>query len=83
MMVQVVHDESLFFAGSKEPCAMVQIQSIGGNFEPLIAPLSEILISVGGILPSRIFMNFQEFTSDNWSTHGVTVKKFHEHPHSS
>jgi hypothetical protein len=83
MMVQVIHDESLFFAGSKEPCAMVQIQAIGGSLEPLLTPLSEILTSVGGILPSRIFMNFQEFTSDNWSTHGVTVKQFYEHSHST
>lgn len=83
MMVDVIHNESLLFAGSKEPSAMIQIQSIGGNFESVITPVNEILTSVGGILPSRIFINFQDFTSDNWCTHGVTVKKYYEHPHSS
>ncbi len=82
-MVHVIHDESLYFGGSREPAAMIQIQAIGGDIEKAITPLSEIMTSIGGVLPSRIFINYQAFTADQWSTHGVTVKQFYEHQHSS
>lgn len=83
MMVHVIHDESLYFAGSNEPCAMVQIQAIGGQIDKVITPVTEILNSVGGVLPSRIFINFQSFTTEQWATHGVTVQHFYDHQHHS
>lgn len=83
MMVHVIHDDSLYMGGSNEPCAMVQIQAIGGPFEKVITPLTEILNSIGGVLPSRIFINFQSFSADQWATRGVTVQHYYEHQHST
>jgi phenylpyruvate tautomerase PptA (4-oxalocrotonate tautomerase family) len=82
MVVHVIHDDSLYFGGSKEPSAMIQIQAIGGQIDAVITPLTEIFSSIGGVLPSRVFVNYQVFTADQWATHGVTVQHFREQ-HSS
>ena len=82
-MVHVIHDESLYFAGSKEPAAMIQIQAIGGEITNVITPITEIFTSIGGVLPSRIFINYQTFTAENWTTHGVTVQHYYDHQNST
>jgi hypothetical protein len=79
MMVHVIHDDSLYFGGSKEPCAMIQIQAVGGQIDKAITPLTEVLTSIGGVLPSRVFVNYQAFTTEEWATHGVTVQHFRDH----
>lgn len=82
-MVHVIHDDSLYFAGSKEPAAMIQIQAIGGEITNVITPLTEILTSIGGVLPSRIFINYQSFSADHWAKDGVTIEHLYQHNHSS
>lgn len=82
-MVHVIHDDSLLFGGSKEPAGMIQIEAIGGEITNAITPLTEILSSIGGVLPSRVFINYQTYTADNWTTHGVTVQHYYEHQHST
>mmetsp|Transcript_16327 Transcript_16327/g.24605 ORF Transcript_16327/g.24605 Transcript_16327/m.24605 type:complete len:119 (-) Transcript_16327:131-487(-) len=78
VMCHVEHTSSLCFGGSTEPCCMIQIESVGGDFESLITPFSDVMSSIGGVLPNRIFMNFRDVSADNWSIHGVTVAQFRE-----
>jgi phenylpyruvate tautomerase PptA (4-oxalocrotonate tautomerase family) len=73
--VQVEHSTGLMFSGSKEPCAMINIQSIGGNFEPIVRPITDILVSIGGVLQSRVFINFSNFEMNAWGVDGVTAEE--------
>jgi hypothetical protein len=41
-MVYVEHADFLMFGGSSDPCAMIQIESIGGDASTLMGPLTEV-----------------------------------------
>jgi hypothetical protein len=41
-MVHVEHADFLMFGGSSDPCAMIQIESIGGDASTLMGPLTEV-----------------------------------------
>ena len=78
VFVQVTHDNSLLFGGSRDPCAMIEIQSIGGALESIIGPITDILESVGGVLPARVFVSLNNhYTADEWGLHGVLISKLH------
>jgi hypothetical protein len=78
VFVQVTHDSSILFGGSREPCAMVEIQSIGGSLDNVVGPISDIFESVGGVLRARVFISLNNsFTADTWGSHGNLLSKLH------
>jgi hypothetical protein len=57
--------------GSKSPCAMVQVESIGGSCSDVCSPITNELSRITGIVPDRIFVNFTSFKSDSWAVAGT------------
>jgi hypothetical protein len=45
MMVHVEHSEYLLFGGNTEPCAIIQVEAIGGVAEDIMLPLTEVILS--------------------------------------
>ena len=70
--VNVNKTESLYFAGSNDPSAMVQIQAIGGNLSSIAAPLTETISSLLLIPPERIFINYTAYAGNSWAMNGRT-----------
>ena len=75
MCVQVEHSENLMFGGSKDPSAIITVESIGGDFESLIAPLTDILVSVGGVAHGRVFLTFRNVSDKEWGSQGMTIEQ--------
>jgi phenylpyruvate tautomerase len=81
VMVQVDYTSSLMFRGSKQPCAMIHIEAVGGSLEDMVDPITDILTSIGGVLQDRVYINFQSYDTQNWGANGITVAKFQESHH--
>ncbi len=72
LMVRVEPECSLWFAGSDEPCAMVDVSVYGGApsdaYETLTARICELLDGILSIDPSRVYVNYAE--TPNWGWNG-------------
>lgn len=73
-VIQIEFTNNLYFGNNNSPCAMVHIESIGGTFESLCQPLSDVINSFTNIPNSRMFLNFRDVTSENWGWKGQTIK---------
>lgn len=76
MCVHVECSDCLMRAGTKDPCAMINVEAIGGRLSDIVGPLTEILHSIAGVAPSRTFINFRDVALDAWGRDGVTVEEF-------
>ena len=70
--VDVTQSECLYFGGSKDPCAMIQIESIGGSSKEAISSATTAVAEVAGIPSDRIFVTFTSIEGKNWGMAGNT-----------
>ena len=64
------------FAGSSEPCAYVEIKSIGALKPPaMTSAFCELIESRTGIPASRIYVAFEDVNASNWGWNGNTLAK--------
>lgn len=73
VMLDVTINHLLALGGSISPCAMVQVESIGGSCNDVCSPITNELSRITGIVPDRIFVNFASFKSDSWALAGSTI----------
>lgn len=71
--VSVDCDSGLSFGGNTEPCAMVQVQSIGGDLSACVEPITKAVSEIAGIPAGRIFVNFTSFERGAWGMGGSTL----------
>ena len=61
------------FAGSTEPCAYVEIKSIGALKPPaMTSAFCELIESRTGIPASRIYVAFEDVNASSWGWNGNT-----------
>jgi len=72
VMVNVNQSHGLMFAGTKDPCAMVEVMGIGGTVKDVLGLLTQA-VSNHGIPASRIFINFSSFQAHEWAVNGQLV----------
>ena len=61
------------FAGSAEPCAYVEIKSIGALKPPaMTSAFCELIESRTGIPASRIYAAFEDVNASSWGWNGNT-----------
>ena len=72
VMVKIEHCASLLFGGSTDPAAMVQIESVGGSLSTIIGPITDAVVSYGGIKADRVFVNFTSYDRSFWGMNGTT-----------
>ena len=61
------------FAGSTEPCAYVEIKSIGALKPPaMTAAFSDLISSRTGIPANRIYIGFDDVKASAWGWNGST-----------
>ncbi len=61
------------FAGSSEPCAYVEIKSIGSLRPPaMTASFGELIEARTGIPAQRIYVAFEDVKGSNWGWNGTT-----------
>lgn len=61
------------FAGSSEPCAYVEIKSIGSLRPPaMTAAFCELIEARTGIPSQRVYVAFEDVKASNWGWNGST-----------
>ena len=61
------------FAGSEEPCAYVEIKSIGALTPPAMSDqFCELIKSSLGVPKDRIYIGFDDVNASDWGWHGRT-----------
>ncbi|KAG7402274.1 hypothetical protein PHYBOEH_003533 [Phytophthora boehmeriae] len=77
VMVQLKLDTPMLFQGSDEPCAMIQLRSIGkvdAEHNPTTASVLTTAVSqVLNVPVDRIFMNIDDVHRGNWAKGGVLI----------
>mmetsp|Transcript_1807 Transcript_1807/g.4200 ORF Transcript_1807/g.4200 Transcript_1807/m.4200 type:complete len:122 (+) Transcript_1807:40-405(+) len=71
--VNVEFAEGLMTAGTAEPCAMANIQGIGGELSQALKPVTDALHKELSIPEDRISMNMVSFDASMWGRSGITV----------
>lgn len=74
VFVQAEHKRKLLFGGSLSPCAMIQIDSIGGSLAEHCETITSTVQRVTGVPADRVFMNFVNFTRDCFAREGKTLE---------
>ena len=75
MMVSVESPVHMLFAGTEEPCAVLELRAIGlpesktGKLSELLCGLME---SQTGIRKDRVYINFADVKPDMWGWNGET-----------
>ena len=73
IMVKLTHSLSMNFAGTDEPCAFIEIKSIGSLVPSKMSkPICEFFSNELGILTERIYISFQDVDSKNWAWNSMT-----------
>ena len=68
IMVKLTHSLSMNFAGTDEPCAFIEIKSIGSLVPSKMSkPICEFFSIELGIPTERIYISFQDVDSKNWA----------------
>ncbi len=60
------------FAKSNDPCAMVQVQALGGGGQAATSTGITKVLGEFGIKAERIFCNFESFSGKDWAMGGST-----------
>lgn len=60
------------FAKTNDPCAMVQVQAIGGGGQAAASAGFTKALGEFGIKADRVFCNFQSFSGKDWAMAGST-----------
>uniref|UniRef100_A0A7S2XZL5 L-dopachrome isomerase n=1 Tax=Fibrocapsa japonica TaxID=94617 RepID=A0A7S2XZL5_9STRA len=73
MAVNLTVSSSMMFGKSTDPCAVVNVQSIGfgrsSNKGTICSEISDTLSSVG-IPAERVYVNFADFSASDWGMGG-------------
>jgi len=73
IMVKLTHSLSMNFAGTDEPCAFIEIKSIGSLLPSKMSkPICEFFSNELGIPTERIYISFQDVDSKNWAWNSKT-----------
>jgi len=73
IMVKLTHSLSMNFAGTDEPCAFIEIKSIGSLVPSKMSkPICEFFSNELGIPTERIYISFQDVDSKNWAWNSKT-----------
>ncbi len=73
VMIAVEPDTPMFFAGSDDPAAFVEVKSIGlptGKTRKLSEALSKLLQDHLGIPSDRVYATFHDIEGDKWGWKG-------------
>jgi phenylpyruvate tautomerase len=72
----LVEREDMAFGGSTEPCAFIELRSLGGLDSETNAALSlrlcEMMSDVAEVPMDRVFVNFVDMARDDWGWNGGT-----------
>ena len=73
VMVKLTHSMSMYFAGTNEPCAFIEIKSIG-SLDPskMSKPICEFFSTELEIPTERIYIFFQDVNSNQWAWNSRT-----------
>lgn len=72
-MAQLVCGADLIFAGSREPCAYVELKSIGLKDPKALSKfMCELLQSQLGIPPQRVYIEFIDIDPKRWGWNSST-----------
>ncbi|MEG0768591.1 MAG: phenylpyruvate tautomerase MIF-related protein [Ruthenibacterium sp.] len=73
LMVSLTPEAMLWFAGSDEPAAMVDISFYGGadseSYDTLTGRVSDILQSALALCPERIYVKYSATPDWGWNSH--------------
>ena len=73
VMVKLTHSLSMYFAGTDELCAFIEIKSIGYLIPSKMSkPISEFFSAELKIPRERIYIFFHDVDSKNWAWNGRT-----------
>ncbi len=73
VMVKLKHSLSMNFAGTNEPCAFIEIKSIGSLFPSKMSkPICEFFAAELGITEERIYVFFQDVDAKQWAWNSST-----------
>ena len=73
VMTKLVLNVPMTFAGSNEPCALIEFKAIGSFSTSLLSePISKIISDKLSIPLSRIYISFEEVAPRNWGFNGRT-----------
>ena len=73
VMVQLTHSLSMYFAGTDELCAFIEIKSIGSLFPSKMSkPICEFFSNELDISKERIFIFFQNVDPNMWAWNSRT-----------
>ena len=73
IMVKLTHSLSMYFAGTDEPCAFIEIKSIGSLVPSKMSkPICQFFSNELGIPAERIYIFFQDVDSKNWAWNSKT-----------
>ena len=73
VMVQLTHSLSMYFAGTDELCAFIEIKSIGSLFPSKMSkPICEFFSTELEIPTERIYIFFQDIDSSQWAWNSKT-----------
>lgn len=60
------------FAKTSDPCAMVQVQALGGGGQSAASAGITKALGEAGVKGDRVFCNFQSFSGKDWAMGGST-----------
>tara|TARA_B100000212_G_C27078730_1_gene407175 strand:- start:169 stop:504 length:336 start_codon:yes stop_codon:yes gene_type:complete len=73
VMVKLTHSLSMIFAGTDEPCAFIEIKSIGSLVPSTMSkPICEFFAAELGIKAERIYVFFQDVDANQWAWNSRT-----------
>ena len=73
VMVQLTHSLSMYFAGTDELCAFIEIKSIGSLFPSKMSkPICEFFSAELEIPTERIYAFFQDVVPNQWAWNNKT-----------
>ncbi len=73
VMVKLSHSLSLNFSGTDEPCAFIEIKSIGSLVPSKMSkPICEFFAAELGITEERIYVLFQDVDAKQWAWNSRT-----------
>ncbi len=73
VMVKLTHSLSMYFAGTDELCAFIEIKSIGSLIPSKMSrPISEFFSAELEIPTERIYIFFQDVASNHWAWNSRT-----------
>ena len=73
VMIKLTHSISMYFAGSDELCAFIEIKSIGSLYPSKMSkPICEFFSAELEIPTERVYIFFQDIESSQWAWNSTT-----------